>query len=54
MKSSKSAAPYSRKTVELLKRYLANHHATLWLDPSTNSFNIRPIQFKQQTEQSVA
>lgn len=54
MKSNNVTAAYSRKTVEMLKRYLAGHHATLWLDPRTNSFNIRPIQFKQQSEQSVA
>lgn len=48
MKSTK-AAPYSKKTLEMLKRYLANHQATLWLDPTTNSFSIRQIQSKQRS-----
>jgi len=37
--------PYSKKSLERLKKILENQRVTLWLDPVTNSISVRKLSF---------
>ena len=37
--------PYSRKSMERLKKLLESQRVTLWLNPVTNSIGVRKLNF---------
>ena len=47
MTTKQAAATYSKQTLERLSKILAQYELTVWVNPATNSIDIKNMNFMQ-------